>query len=63
MLLNNSKTGPMATAGMSMTMMAWTQGQQFTGSELVAILSDAGFRSLQVKLAFGYFSIVTGVKP
>ena len=63
MLLNNSKTGPMATAGMSMTMMAWTQGQQFTGSELVAMLSDAGFRSLQVKPAFGYWSIVTGVKP
>ena len=63
MLLNRSKTGPLGTAGVSMVMMAWTQGQQFTAGELSTILGETGFHKVQVKRTIGYSSIVTGVKP
>ena len=63
MLLNGSKTGPLGSAGVSMTMIAWTQAQQFTAGELSTILRETGFRKVKVKRNFGYWSVVTGVKP
>ena len=63
MLFNPAKTGPLSAAAMNMTMMALTQGQQFTGDELRTMLRDAGFRNVQVKPTFGHWSIVTGKKP
>jgi hypothetical protein len=37
-------------------------GQQYSKAELSAMLKEAGFRKIEVKPAFGYWSIVTGVK-
>jgi hypothetical protein len=44
-------------------MLLWTEGQQYSGVELSAMLTEAGFTDIEVKPTFGYWSIVTGRKP
>jgi acetylserotonin N-methyltransferase len=45
-------------------MLVWSvDGEQYSGRELSDMLADAGFRSIETKPAFGYHSIVTGIKP
>jgi hypothetical protein len=62
-LYNDDKTGPFSTAGYSMVMMGWTTGEQYSSSELATLLTDAGFRDVEEKLTFGYYSTVSAVKP
>jgi hypothetical protein len=38
-------------------------GQQYSGKEISQFLSEAGFAEIEVKPTFGYWSVVTGVKP
>lgn len=63
MLLNDDLSGPAATAGFSTQMLLGTQGQQFSFLELKKLLEDAGFTKVGVTHTFGYYSVVTGVKP
>ncbi len=63
MLLNDDQSGPAATAGFSTQMLLGTQGQQFSYPELKALLEGAGFTDIGVIHTFGYYSVVTGVKP
>ena len=63
MLYNDEKTGPFAVAAFSMMMMGWTEGKQYSGVELSSMLADAGFYDIQIRPTFGYYSIVTGLKP
>jgi predicted O-methyltransferase YrrM len=63
MLYDDDKNGPYAAAGLSAAMLAWTQGQQYSGSELAEMLVGAGFRDISIKPTFGYYSIVTASKP
>lgn len=63
MLYNDDKTGSFAPAAFSMVMMGWTEGKQYSGLELSEMLRNAGFDDIQVHPSFGYYSIVTGVKP
>jgi len=63
MLLNDDLSGPVATAGFSTQMLLGTQGQQFSFLELKALLEEAGFKDIGVTHTFGYYSVVTGVKP
>lgn len=63
MLYNDDKTGPFTAAAYSMVMMGWTEGRQYTGRELTEMLDEIGFQDIQIHKAFGYHSIVTGVKP
>ena len=63
MLYDNEKAGPFSAAAFSMVMMGWAEGEQYSGRELSAILANAGFRDIQVQPTFGYYSMVTGVKP
>jgi hypothetical protein len=63
MLYNDDKTGPFASAAFSMMMMGWTEGKQYSGQELSAMLKEIGFEEIQIHKAFGYYSIVTGLKP
>ena len=64
MLLYDDKTGPLATVGFNILMLVWSaDGRQYSGRELAEMLTDAGFRQIKVKPTFGYYSIVTGVKP
>jgi hypothetical protein len=62
-LYNDDKTGPLAIAEYSLAMLMWSEGQQYSGAELTTMLTDAGFRDLEVKPTFGYDSVVTGRKP
>ncbi|SFP58995.1 Dimerisation domain-containing protein [Nitrosomonas cryotolerans] len=63
MLYNDEKTGPFTSAAYSMIMMGWTEGRQYSGQELTAMLDEIGFEEIQIHKAFGYHSIVTGLKP
>ena len=63
MLYDDGHTGPMAPAGFSVQMLIGTQGQQFTFAELKDMLEEAGFTGTGVKHTFGYYSVVTAVKP
>ncbi|MBI5584458.1 MAG: methyltransferase [Deltaproteobacteria bacterium] len=63
MLLNDAKDGPPAVAGYSISMLLWTEGRQFSGSELAEMLAEAGFVDIQVIPTFGYWGLVTGLKP
>ena len=62
MLYNEDKSGPFAAAAFSMLMMGWTEGKSYSSVELSTMLADAGFYDIQLKPAFGYYSIVTGLK-
>jgi hypothetical protein len=63
MLFNDDRTGPFPVAAFNVDMLVAMAGQQYSGKEIVAILRDAGFREVEVKPTFGYWSIVTGCKP
>jgi hypothetical protein len=64
MLFDDNKTGPFTTAGYNILMMVWSvDGGQYSGRELSEMLSDAGFRQIETKPTFGYYGIVTGIKP
>jgi acetylserotonin N-methyltransferase len=53
----------MEAAICSITMLLWTEGRQYSGRELQAMFSEAGFTEIEVKCSFGLWSIVTGRKP
>jgi hypothetical protein len=62
MLLNDDGAGSITPSSLSLVMLLGTQGQQFTFSELKAILEKVGFRDIQVRPTAGYYSITTGYK-
>lgn len=63
MLFNSEKTGPFTVAAYDVSMLLWTEGQQFSGTELSAMLAGAGFVDIAVIATQGYWHVVTGVKP
>jgi O-methyltransferase domain len=63
MLFNNDRSGPFPVAANNIAMLLWTEGGQYSGPEISSILRKAGFKKIEVKPTFGYWSIVTGVKP
>lgn len=63
MLFNSDKSGPFTVAGYDVSMLLWTEGQQFSGAELSAMLAEAGFVEIAVIATQGYWQIVTGQKP
>jgi acetylserotonin N-methyltransferase len=62
-LLDDSGDGPMMAAAFSVLMCLGTKGQQFTFSQLRAILEKAGFTGIEARRSYGYYSLVTGFKP
>jgi len=62
-LYNDEKTGPFQAAGLGICMLLWTEGQQYAGRELAAMLTEAGFIDIEVQPTFGHASIITGRKP
>lgn len=64
-LFNDDLTGPFAAAALNVTMlMAAPPGaEQLSGRQICEMLEGAGFVSIEVIPSFGYWSIVTGVKP
>jgi hypothetical protein len=63
MLYNEDKTGSFPVAAFNLMMLLWTEGQQYSGAELSAMLRAAGFTDIEEKPTFGYWSIVSGRKP
>ena len=63
MLFNNDRTGPFPVAADNIAMLLSTEGEQYSGREISSMLREAGFKNIQVKPTFGYWSMVTGVKP
>ncbi|AKP33889.1 methyltransferase [Yersinia aleksiciae] len=63
MLFDDDVAGPLAVAALNVTMLIWSQGKQYSRSEMKQILYSAGFRDIEILPAAGYFSIITGVKP
>jgi acetylserotonin N-methyltransferase len=61
MLLDDDGGGPVTTVSFSMLMLG-TQGQQFTLPELRGLLEPAGFRDIEARPTYGYYSLVTGRK-
>ena len=62
MLLDKDGKDSFTVASASLSMLLWTQGQQFSGAELKKILADAGFAEIKITPSFGYWSIIEGVK-
>lgn len=63
LLYDDDKQGPLAASIYSMVMLIWTEGRQYSGAELTAMLREAGFGEIAVQRSFGLWSVVTGVKP
>jgi hypothetical protein len=63
MLYNDDKTGPFTVAAFNLMMLLTTDGEQYSGPELEAMLTRAGFTEIEIKHTFGSWSIVTGRKP
>jgi SAM-dependent methyltransferase len=62
-LHNDEKTGPLVAAAYNVVMLLWTPGEIYSGHELSAMLTEAGFTDVEVKPTSAYWSIVTGLKP
>ncbi len=60
---NEDKTGPYAAAAFNVIMLLFVEGRQYSGHEVAAMLTEAGFIDVEVKPTFGYWGIVTGCKP
>jgi ubiquinone/menaquinone biosynthesis C-methylase UbiE len=55
--------GDFTVASASLAMLLWTEGQQYSASELRAILEHVGFIGIKIQLSFGYWSIISANKP
>ena len=62
MLFNDERTGPFSVAAFNVDMLVAMPGQQYSGRELREMLTEAGFKDVEAKPTFGYWSIVTGKK-
>jgi ribosomal protein RSM22 (predicted rRNA methylase) len=56
-LLNSTRTGPLATAMVSVDMLFWTQGQQYSGEKLQEMMEKAGFVNFFSIPTTGYWSL------
>lgn len=61
-LYNSNQPGPLAAAAYSLMMLGWTQGRQYSGEEIGALLLQAGFEQVEIIPSLGYYSIVTAQK-
>eukprot|EP01087_Luapelamoeba_hula_P017327 TRINITY_DN5449_c0_g1_i1.p1 TRINITY_DN5449_c0_g1~~TRINITY_DN5449_c0_g1_i1.p1 ORF type:complete len:358 (+),score=57.51 TRINITY_DN5449_c0_g1_i1:195-1268(+) len=62
-LITDERDGPVANAMVSLDMLFWTLGQQFSAKELFEMLTKVGFTSPQVTPTIGLWSIVSATKP
>jgi hypothetical protein len=63
MLLNDSKTGPLAAFSFSIPLLLMTKGKQYSAAELDELLRDCGFEEVSVVHTYGYYSLVSARKP
>lgn len=63
MLLDDTGDGPIQPIAFSILMCLGTKGQQFTFGQLETMLTHAGFVDVSARRSYGYYSLVTGIKP
>lgn len=61
-LLDESRNGPLTTALQSLFMLIWTEGRQYTASELKSMLQKAGLETLRISLSAAGFSVIEAKK-
>jgi len=61
-LLTADRSSPSANAMVSIDMLFWTEGQQYTAEKLFQMLTEAGFKNPQVQPTYGYWSVVWATK-
>ena len=62
MLLDDDADGPLAAALFSVLMLN-TRGKQFTATELCALLRETGFENGTVTHTYGYYSLISALRP
>ena len=62
-LMNDQKTGPLANILVNIDMVVWTEGQQYSYSELSQMLLEQGFENINLVETVGYWSAVLAIKP
>ena len=61
-LLNENRDGPLPNALVSIDMLFWTEGQQYSAPELRQLLKEAGFTEPRTRPTLGYWSVTWGSK-
>jgi len=61
-LLNNERSAPSASAMVSISMLFWTEGQQFTFAKLAQMMTSVGFKDPKKIDTVGYWSVVYATK-
>ena len=61
-LLDDDGNGPVPAVAFSVVMLIGTQGQQFTFPELAQLLTNAGFKDIDVQPTYSYYSLITAYK-
>ncbi len=61
--LTNQQHKPLANALVNLDMLIWTNGQQFSFTELKNLLETAGFVEVTCRPTIDYWSVVTARKP
>lgn len=62
MLFDKEKMGPLLTSAYNAKMLLWTEGCQYSFSELKFILQEAGFVDVEQKKGLGNWSVIIGIK-
>jgi len=63
MLLDDDGSGPLTAAAFSVAMLHGTHGQQFTFAQLRDLLAGAGYTGVTARATYGYYSLVSGIRP
>ncbi len=63
MLLHDGRPGPTTVAANTLIMLWSTSGKQFTQREIQELLEHCGWRDIKIHPTFGYYSLISGVKP
>jgi len=61
-LLDDDRTGPVATAMVNISMLYWVEGQQYTKGKLEELLLSVGFKNIKLLKTVSYWSVVYGEK-
>lgn len=61
-LLDTARKSPVANALVTLDMLFWTEGQQYSEAQLRALLTAAGFRDVNVIRTVGYWSVTIARK-
>lgn len=54
----DNRDGPVANAMVSLDMLFWTEGQQYSAKELFEMLTAVGFKNPSILPTIGYWSVV-----